>query len=206
MAPLTGLLAVLIAFLAVGVIGGNTPNAKDSAQKVFDFYVKHRNAQMGAAFFLSLGGGLLIFFSATLRHVLARPPARGQLASAAFGGGLVGASGLLLSATAHLALADSGKHGSPTAAQTLNLLDNNTYFPAVVGIAVLVLAAGISIIRTRVLPLWLGIVGVVAGVASLTPAGFFGFLLALLWIAVVSVWLTASPVGDDPVAARSTAA
>jgi hypothetical protein len=43
-------------------------------------------------------------------------------------------------------------------------------------------------------------------VASLTPAGFFGFLLALLWIAVVSVWLTASPVGDDPVAATSTAA
>jgi hypothetical protein len=59
----------------------------------------------------------------------------------------------------------------------------------------MVLAAGISIIRTRVLALWLGILGVVAGAVVFTPAGFFGFLASLLWIVIVSIWLTVRPVG-----------
>jgi hypothetical protein len=195
LAPLTGVLAIAVAFIAVGVIGGSTPDTNDSAQKIFAFYAKHRDKQMGAAFVLSISGGLLIFFAAALRQVLVRPPARGQLASAAFGGGIVGSAGFLLAAVGHLALADSGKYGSPGISQALNILDSNTYLMAAAGIGAMVLAAGISIIRTRVLALWLGILGVVAGVVVFTPAGFFGFLASLLWIVIVSIWLTVRPVG-----------
>ena len=119
LAPLTGLLAVVTAVVAVAVIGGNTPDSSDSAAKIFRYYSAHQGRQSGAAFIVAIGAALLIFFSGTLRSVLARPPARGQLASIAFGGGLVGAVGLFLSATAHLALAESGKHGSAVTAQTL---------------------------------------------------------------------------------------
>jgi hypothetical protein len=148
---------------------------------------------MGAAFILSIGAALLIFFSGTLRGALALAPARGRLASVAFGGGIASAAGFFVAGTVHLALADSGKRGTPAVAQTLAYLDDNTYLAFGAGIGVMALAGGISIVRTRVVPLWLGIVGIVGGVATFTPLGFFGFLLSALWIVMMSVALAVRP-------------
>ena len=39
------------------------------------------------------------------------------------------------------------------------------------------------------LPAWVGWLGFVLGLISLTPAGFFAFLVVLVWIAIVSVML-----------------
>jgi hypothetical protein len=54
----------------------------------------------------------------------------------------------------------------------------------------LVFAAGLSMVVTGWLPMWWGIVSIVIGVAIMTPVGFFGVLAALLWIIVMSIWLT----------------
>jgi hypothetical protein len=191
--PLTGLLAVALAVVAILAIGGNTPDTKDSADTIFAYYRQHHDQQMGAAFVLALGAALLIFFAGTLRAVLARPPARGQLAATAFGGGIIASAGFLLSATIHMALADSGRHASAAGAQALAVLDDNDFLPFAFGIGVMVLAAGISITRTRTLPVWLGWVAVVGGIVTFTPLGFFGLILCLVWIIVVSVLLTVRP-------------
>ena len=51
------------------------------------------------------------------------------------------------------------------------------------------IASGISIVRHGALPRWLGWVAIVLGVASATPAFFIAFLLAAIWILIVSVML-----------------
>ena len=51
------------------------------------------------------------------------------------------------------------------------------------------LAVGISIVRHGALPKWLGWVAILFGVAGMTPAGFFAFIGAGLWIGVASILL-----------------
>jgi hypothetical protein len=70
------------------------------------------------------------------------------------------------------------------------VLDNNDFIPAAAGVAVLVLAAGASVVRHGGLPKWLGWLGIVIGILAFTPAGFFAFLAAGIWILIASVMLT----------------
>jgi len=53
-----------------------------------------------------------------------------------------------------------------------------------------VLAAGAAAARHGGLPRWLGLIGVVLGIAAFTPAGFIAFLAGGLWILIASVLLT----------------
>ena len=66
---------------------------------------------------------------------------------------------------------------------------SNDFLVFALGGFVFILSAGLSIVRHGALPKWLGWVAIVIGVASITPAGFFAFLAAALWIATTSVML-----------------
>jgi lysylphosphatidylglycerol synthetase-like protein (DUF2156 family) len=115
----------------------------------------------------------------------------GQLANAAFAGGIVTAVGFGLVATVHLALSNAGEHATTIGTiPTLNVLDNNSFIPAAAGAAVLVFAAGLSAVRHGGLPTWLGWLGIVIGVVAFTPAGFFALLAAGIWVLLASVLLT----------------
>ena len=101
------------------------------------------------------------------------------------------AAGIGILAFVHLALASAASSANTIgAAQVLNVLDANDFIPMVSGIAVLLLASGLSVVRHGGLPRWLGWVGVVLGVLMFTPAGFFGFLASGVWIVIASVLLT----------------
>ena len=124
----------------------------------------------------------------------------GQLANAAFAGGVLAAGGFAILASVHLALAESASHARTIGAtQTLNVLDGNDFIPAVAGVALLVFAAGASAIRHGGLPKWLGWVGIVIGIVAFTPAGFFAFLAGGLWVLVTSVLLARSRSTAGPV-------
>jgi hypothetical protein len=190
LAPLSGVVFVVIAVL-VFAIGGSTPGDHDSALKVASFYQKHHDKQMILAFILTISVPFLLFFVTALRNDLARAGGTGQLANLAFAGGVLAAAGFTILATVHLALADAGDSVKTLGTtQTLNVLDNNDYLPVGTGVAVLVLGAGLAAVRHGGLPKWLGWVGIVLGVLSFTPVGFFGFLLAGVWIVVASILLT----------------
>lgn len=190
LAPLTGAVSVVLVLLAVIAIGGNTPDAKDSGTKVLAYYAKHRSNEENASFVLAIAAGIMLFFVAVLWHRLRSRSQSGRLATATLAGGIVGVGGMLFVAAMHLALAESGKYGDATVAHTLNIIDANTFLPLSSGIGVMVLAAGASAWRTGALPKWLGVVGVIAGVASFTPVGFPAFLVCLAWVIVISVVLT----------------
>ncbi len=198
LAPLTGLVFVAIV-VAVFAIGGETPSEHDTAQKVQAFYGAHHDKHEILAFILAISTPFLLFFTSILRHELRRQGGTGQLANAAFAGGVLAAAGFGILAVVHLALAvaaDSANTIGTT--QVLNVLDNNDYLPMAGGLGVLVLAAGWSAVRHGGVPKWLAWVGIVIGVAIFTPAGFIGFLASGLWIAIVSVLLTLARQSAEP--------
>ena len=190
LAPLTGVVAVAI-IIAVFSIGGSTPDEHDSASKVWAYYSRHHDKQIALAFILAIALPFLVFFASTLRHELRRAGGTGQLSTAAFGGGVLAAAGFGLLSTVHIALSSAGeKVVTQATVQTLNVLDNNDFVPAVAGVALLVLASGLSIVRHGGLPRWLGWVAIVLGIAAFTPAGFIAFLAGGVWIIVVSILFT----------------
>jgi hypothetical protein len=190
LAPLTGLVFVAIV-VAVFATGGSTPGDHDSAREVQDFYGQHHDKHMTLAFIMAISIPFLLFFVSILRYELRRAGGTGQLANAAFAGGVLAAAGFGILAFVHLALADAGDSAKTIGtAQALNVLDNNDFLPMAAGMGVLVLAAGLSTVRHGGLPKWLGWVGVVIGVAAFTPAGFFAFLLSGIWVLIVSILLT----------------
>jgi hypothetical protein len=190
LAPLTGLVFVAIV-VAVFATGGSTPGDHDTAREVQDFYGQHHDKHMLLAFIMAISIPFLLFFVSILRYELRRAGGTGQLANAAFAGGVLAAAGFGILAFVHLALADAGDSVKTIGTtQALNVLDNNDFLPMAAGMGVLVLASGLSTVRHGGLPKWLGWVGVVIGVAAFTPAGFFAFLLSGIWVAIASILLT----------------
>jgi hypothetical protein len=120
----------------------------------------------------------------------------GRLSAVAFGGGLVLGVGLPSFAGFNFVLADGADHLTPDAAQALNALNVDFFFPVAAGLATLLVATGISAVRSRVLPAWLAWIAIVLGIAAITPVGFFAFLAFGIWVLVVSVllWRAASSV------------
>ena len=90
LAPLTGLVFVAIA-VAVFAIGGSTPGDHDTAQQVQAFYGQHHDKHTALAFLLALSLPFLLFFVSSLRYELRRAGGTGQLANAAFAGGVLAA-------------------------------------------------------------------------------------------------------------------
>ena len=189
-APLTGILFVALVVLAF-VVGGETPDIQDTPQEVLNFYVDNDTDQIWAAALLGWGAVAFLFFLGVLTSTLrAVEGAIARLSSVAFGGGVVLALGMLAFAGFTFALGDTADDGlTPEAAQALNALNSDFFFPVAAGTGTLMIATGIAVISSRILPVWLGWIAVLVGIAAVTPVGFFAFLVFLVWTLIVSVLL-----------------
>jgi hypothetical protein len=186
-----GILAGL-AFFALTLIGfavgGETPGIGDSPQEVVNFYRDHHDAQMWATFLVAFGTPFLGIFVAHLWAMLRAAGAPWAWTTLVAIGGSVAIAGFLLLAGVHLSITEAAdKNYSPQSLRALHALDNDLFFPAAGGVALMMIGAGVSLMRSALLPRWLGIVALVIGILGFTPAGFFAFLAAGLWIAIVSV-------------------
>ncbi len=189
-APLLGALFVILVVTGF-VIVGDTPGTDALPAEIKDKYddqVKH----LIGLYLVTLGAVALLFFAAHLRGALRLLDPFGRMASAAFAGAVTAAVGFMVSAGFHGALTDATdqKEVSGQALQALNSLDNWSFVPITAGIAVLVLATSIAIIRgARLIPAWFGWLGVVIGILGITPLGFFGAVAAALWLLALSIVL-----------------
>lgn len=188
--PLTG-----VAFLIVGIlafaIGGEPTSADKPASEVVAFYVDNKDSVSGGAFIAALAAVLLIFFAGYLRKVLHEADGPGEMLSLiAFAGMLVVAVGFAIDATILLALAESAKDIEPAAAQALQALYDNDFIPMVVGVMAFLLATGLSILKSGVLPSWLGWVMIALAVIGATPLGFIAAIGAALMVLVLSIMLS----------------
>ncbi|MEU6349499.1 hypothetical protein ABZ896_09250 [Streptomyces sp. NPDC047072] len=197
-APLTGLVAVVLT-VAGFLLFGDTPAYDAPGREVRSYYDDHR-AQLGVSLYLLvLASVLFVFFAAYLARRIRRvPPAGEWLHRVVLAGGVLIAAGFLVGAALTLALLDLADKSSATGAalQALNAINEDFFIPFVAGMGVMLLATGLATVRAAASPLprWLSWSAVVLGVLVFIPwVGFFAFILAGVWVAVVSVLLARRP-------------
>ncbi|MET9453549.1 hypothetical protein ABZY05_00455 [Streptomyces canus] len=200
-APLTGLVAVV--FTVIGfLLFGDTP-AYDAPGRQVRFYYSDHQGQLGVGlYFLVVASVLFVFFAAHLaRLVRDIAPGDGWLHHVVFSGGVLVAVGFLVGASLTLALLDLSDKSSatPEALQALNAVNEDFFIPFVAGMGLMLLATGLATVRApdSPLPRWLAWAAVVVGVLVFIPwVGFFAFILAGAWVAVVSVLLARRPAAE----------
>jgi len=184
-APLTGIVFVGF-FIATFAVGGNTPGVHATGLKVIWYYKAHHSGQQASDYLGVLGVVFLLFFAASLRTYLRRIEAARALATLGFAGAVVlGMSGAIFSSLSW-ALADARNTLDPSAAQALNVLSNDFFWPFAVGVAVFGIGYGLAIVRSGAVPRWLGWIAFALGVLGLTPLAFIAFLGLLAWSLVTS--------------------
>jgi hypothetical protein len=208
LAALTGLAFLVLVIVGVVVGGGEPPDpSDDSVQEIINFYSDNNDSVWIGSILEVLAGTLLVFFGGYLRKVLRAAEGEGHVLSAvALAGATILALAAAIDATINIALAeavDNVDDLEPSAVQALSILWSNDFLPFAMGVQVFMLATGISVVRHGALPKWLGWVAILFGVVAVTPVGFFAFIGAALWIAVVSILLamrarSASPSAQSP--------
>jgi hypothetical protein len=189
LAPLTGILFVVLA-VAAFIVGGETPSTTDSAEEILSFYQDEETEQFIAALLLGWGTVAFLFFVGVLRTVLhTAEGAIARLSAVAFAGGIVAAVGMAAFASLTFALANGADDYTPEAAQALNALNNDFFFPLAVGVGTLLIATAIVGIRTGALPRAASWIALILGILAITPLGFFAFLGFLAWVLAMSVIL-----------------
>jgi hypothetical protein len=185
LAPLTGIpFAVL---LAVTFTSPSTPDVHDTGAQVINHYQAHHGAHLLGDLCGGVAVVFFLFFITSLRSYFRdKEGADGLSMSALVGGIFVGIGGAIFTSL-DVAQIDARHDITPQAAQALNVLGNDFFFPFEIGLVVFALSIGLAIIASGALPKWLGWVMVVIGIVAFTPVGFFGFFIVLLWSVIVAI-------------------
>src|SRR5215469_8601325 len=149
--PLAGVISALL-FVASFVSGSSTPDDNSSGQHVIQWYTTHHNRQMLSDVLLTIAMFFLVVFGVTLaRHVR-----RGDrwIATGALGGAVCAALGLTCLIGFDLVLATDTKDLTSASAQTLILLENDFFFPALLGFGLFGVLGGLAVVTGRILPAW----------------------------------------------------
>jgi hypothetical protein len=188
--PLAGALAVVATVATVAVSDLPDPDKRTAAQ-LAAYYRDHD----GTAFAM-FGVGLvvcvlLVVFATQLRAVLTGE----LLPRIVFAGGVIFATGIAIDLTIGVALAEGADHMDPVGVQALSVLYANDYAPFMLGIVLMLLPAGLAIVRQDVLPRWLGWPAIVLVLPAPTPLAWITIVGGMLWLLVASVvlWLRARP-------------
>ncbi len=187
LAPLAGVVFTVL-FAVAFVTSGETPEGDATGEAVIKHY-DDAGKFLLSVFLLLLAALLFMFFAGVLRrHLAAGGPE--WLASVVFGGAVVYVVGLGLFASSQFALVEAADANQPGVAQALNVIDNNNFAPAAIGLAAVLLSTAWHVLTARSLPMWLGWVALILGILAVAgPLGFFAFLLFPLWVLAVAVTL-----------------
>jgi hypothetical protein len=200
-APLTGVGAVALTVPAFLLLG-DTPGTGASGREVRSFYGDQRAQTAVSLYLLVIAAVLFVFFAAYLaRAVQDVRRGDGWLHRVVLAGGVLIAVGFLVGSTLTLALLDLSDKSSatPQALQTLNAVNEDFFIPFVGGMGLMLLATGLATVRAgrSPLPRWAAWAALVIGVLVFVPwVGFFAFMLAGVWVIVVSVLLARSSAVD----------
>ncbi len=130
----------------------------------------------------------------------------GTASTLAFAGGILFAVGMTVFAGLAFSIGEVPEKLEPSTLQALHVLNNDMFFPVAIGVIAFSAGCGIAVVKTGVLPKWLGWVAIAIAVVSATPLFFISILVFALWIIVVSVLMTmragdtAAPPAGPPVA------
>jgi hypothetical protein len=183
--PLTGIVFAVLA-LAGMATAQPPPGVKASGEKILAFSQSHAGSQRVADQLLIAGFAFFVFFAGSLRAQLRRSPEAEAAGTVALIGAAVMACGVAVYIGLDFAANAAPYALAPAAAQALNVLALELVFPLSLGGFVFGIAAGVAILRSSVLPHWLGWSAIVIG---LIPLWILQVLLLYVWTVVVSVLL-----------------
>jgi uncharacterized protein DUF4386 len=188
--PLTGVGFILLGIVSF-IVGGEPKSADHPAREIVKFYVDNKNSIQAGAFIGVAATLLLVFFGAYLRRVLRAAAPEGEILSlVAFAGLLVVAMGFAIDTTILISLSEAADDIDPVAVQSLQALWDNDFVPLLLGVLMFLWATGLTVIRSGVLPKWLGWVMILLGVLGLTPIGFVSAIGAAILVLVLSILLS----------------
>jgi hypothetical protein len=189
----------LVLMVLVLVLGGNTPAENSSGQKLIAHYDGKAGANLAAAFLVGPAVVALLLFVGWFRLLLGRDI--GAPRKLLQYGAVVYGVALLMIAAVNLAEVGAADDKQAGAAQAMNYLNNAMWIPIVIGAGALLIGAGWAVLRSGILPGWLGWIALVVGIISLLgPGGFAGFFLGPLWVAAAGLMLYLRAPSGDPVA------
>jgi hypothetical protein len=187
--PLTGVLFVVLLILSF-IVAGEPPDADENVQEIVDHYVDNKDSIQASVLIGGVAAVSLLFFAGYLRKLFrAAEGPDGMLSAIVLAGATIMAVGAGVDMTISFALAEGAEDIDPVAVQSLQALWDNDFMPIAIGLVVLLLASGLSIVRYGALPKWLGWVAIVLAVVGMTPIGFVAFMGGALWVLVVSILL-----------------
>lgn len=192
LAGASGLLFTFTFILGIG-IGGPPPDVDPSAtaEAVAAALVDHRANLVAGNYILLLAVFLLVVFAGYLRHVPEVEERDRWAQTVAFGGALVAAAVVAVTALIGIAQGQLEDYGAdPVIARTLLTLGWNGVSIVAPGFAALVGATTLLVFHYRYLPRFIGFFGAIVAIALLTPFWGFGLIGALLWLASTSAILT----------------
>jgi hypothetical protein len=189
LAPLTGVAFIALVIIS-GIVMGEPPDADSPVQEIVDHYQDNEDSIYLGAFIGVAGMVLLIFFGSYLSSLFRAAEGPGMLSVLPLVGLSIVAVGGAIDTTISIALVEAVDDIEPDGVQALQALWDNDFIPFVVGSLTFLFSTGLLVVRTGVLPRWLGWVALVLAVVGLTPVGFIAFVGAGLWILIVSVLLT----------------
>lgn len=191
-AALTG--ALFVALVVPGVLlTMGSPSSNASATKVSHYYLTHQHQVGGAGLLVIASVVAGLGFFTYLRIYFRRITGLDWLPSLFLTGAIVfGVSGAI-GAGVNLTLSDSPKSFSPDALQALNTLSQNLSWAALcAGLALMYIAMGVVIVRTRILPTWLAWGSWLMALLAVTFfLSFVPFIGVAVWVLVVSVRMAA---------------
>ncbi len=213
-APLTGVLAVILWVIGIAVLdSGDTPDDDAPGQVLAQYFAENDGSILAGSFIFMVGTGVFVWFVGVIRQRIDLAEGGvGRLAPIFFGAGILTAalamSFVAPSAAASFAAGELNRDLSPGAAEALSILGDGFFIAAEVAVAVFFIAAGVAALRTRAFPAWLGWFSILLGIAALIPwIGWAAFIWGLpLWVLIVSIWAFTRPATPDRTEVRPATA
>jgi hypothetical protein len=190
---LSGIIFVIL-YVVTGATTTGGGEYMGPGEEVIAHFSSNSNRLMIFAYLGILSAFFLLWFAGSLRGVLAGTAQNSDsLPGIAFGGGVAASVFVALYYTGIYALAyragtEAGL-GPETAAATDGLTGTIGGMALPVAFAALAGAAGLAVVRTKLLPAWFGWVSVIVALGLLTPGSYILIPVFLLWTLVVSLWL-----------------
>lgn len=191
LAPLSGLVSVILMLAAAVVIGlfEYMPSAETIAGAIA---ANAGNVAIGG-YLGTLSSFFLIWFAGSLMEELRRHEQGTRLSGLALAGGVAAGVGLGIGfLTLQVAGTRAGVAGGLDPVGAVTLYDLATNIEGVllgIGLAVTIAATAVVGLRRGAFPAWFNWISVVLTIVLLSPFGYMGVYLVPVWLAVTSVWL-----------------
>jgi Domain of unknown function (DUF4386) len=187
--PLGTMVGFVVLLVVSFIVSGEPKSAEDGPEEIAEWYLDNKDSAQVGAFIGIVAAVPLIFFGAYLRKVL--EPAGALLSTLPLIGLTIVGVGAAIDNMLLFGAAEAAEDITGEQLQTIQAIWDNDFFPLLLGIMVFLWSVGIAVLRSDVLPKWMGWFALVFAVISLAgPLGFISFPGALLWVIIAGILLT----------------